>query len=62
LVHAYKVLNSSVTSEVVVFILNNSKLNNHEMNNWEGTSSYNLMEVDEKMVLLVVKGLEAITK
>jgi len=32
------------------------------MNNWEGTSSYNLMEVDEKMVLLVVKGLEAITK
>jgi hypothetical protein len=63
LVHAYKVLNSFVTSEVVVvFIVNNSKLNNHEMNNCEGTSSYDLMEVDEKMVLSMVKGLEAITK
>ncbi len=32
------------------------------MNNCEGTSSYDLMEVDEKMVLSMVKGLEAITK
>jgi hypothetical protein len=51
------------TSEVVVaFIVNNSKLSNHEMYNCEGTSLYDHMEVDEEMVLLVVKGLGTITK
>jgi hypothetical protein len=62
-VHAYKVLNSSITSEfVVAFIMNDSKLNNHEMNNCEGTSLYELIKVGEEMVLLVLKGLGAITK
>jgi hypothetical protein len=32
------------------------------MNNCEGTSLYDHMEVDEEMVLLVVKGLATITK
>jgi hypothetical protein len=32
------------------------------MNNCEGTSLYDHMEVDEEMVLLVVKGLTAIIK
>jgi hypothetical protein len=55
LVHAYKVLNSSTTSEIVVSIVNNSKLINYEMNNFKDASLYNLMQIDEKMVLLVVK-------
>ncbi len=55
LVHAYKVLNSSTTNEIVISIMNNSKLIDYEVNNFKGASLYNLMQIDEKMVLLVVK-------
>ncbi len=50
LVHAYKVLSSSTASKIVaIYIMNNSKLINYEMNNFKGASLYNLMQIDENM-------------
>lgn len=63
LVHAYKVLNLSIASEIIVVsIVNNSKSINYEVNNFKGASLYNLMQTDAKMVLLVVKDNQAIIK
>jgi hypothetical protein len=51
LVHAYRFLNMFTTSEIVVA----STMTNYEMNNFGVKSLYDLMEIDEKMVLSVVK-------
>jgi hypothetical protein len=51
LVHVYKFLNPYATSEIVVA----STSIDFEMNNFRVGSLYDLMEIDEKMVLSMVK-------
>jgi len=51
LVHVYRFLNLSTTNEIVVA----SIATNSEMNNFGVRSLYDLMEIDEKMALSMVK-------
>jgi hypothetical protein len=51
LIHVYRLLNLYTISETIVA----STTTNYEMNNFGVWSLYDLMEIDEKMILLMVK-------